>query len=260
MGLRINNATKVIDAFYYGNYYNFNKSDKLRLTEDNVISDQNTAMGKIVEFWDDALDSYSQFLVLTMKNYKSQPTWKSHKLQLIRSAREHGLPVIFVPEIDIGFGVLDKTYDILSDNYKDLIEVAKYSTDPDIKTSCLVCSGYKVVAYSFNQEIDGEMLHAEEVLMRYIRYLEYKDEIDNKYGPYTVLSLLEPCFDCLHKLIEQGATRIYFSQLHKDKWNTEDYIQLTNDIWANQLGLLYPVKYDRLENSLVTKFYSKEAK
>ena len=218
MGLRINNATKVIDAFYYGNYYNFNKSDKLRLTEDNVISDQNTAMGKIVEFWDDALDSYSQFLVLTMKNYKSQPTWKSHKLQLIRSAREHGLPVIFVPEIDIGFGVLDKTYDILSDNYKDLIEVAKYSTDPDIKTSCLICSGY------------------------------------------TVLSLLEPCFDCLHKLIEQGANRIYFSQLHKDKWNTEDYIQLTNDIWANQLGLLYPVKYDRLENSLVTKFYSKEAK
>ena len=73
------------------------------------------------------------------------------------------------------------------------------------------------------------------------------------------ISLYEPCADCLNKLLSLNVDTILWSEPHKPKWNTDEYIQLTNDIW---IGLKKNISngrviYKRAVHKKVTKFYDK---
>lgn len=253
---RETNAEKIITGCFVGGYYG-TKADKLRLI-DNIIYDTGTPIGKFVEFWDDITDRYEQMLILTMQDFKSQPSWKTHKKKLVEAANNQGLSVLFVPHLDIGFGtiILEKDYKLLSD---ELIKVAKYSQDEDIKTAAVLMAGNEILCYTYNQDLDDGMVHAEDVLCKYIRWL---DKTNNEEGldpikHYAVYSMLEPCYNCLVKLIGHNVDIIHFSHLHKDKWNTEEYIQFTNDIFNKDVRTEYnfPVSYHRNIDAKIEKFY-----
>lgn len=250
---RETNAEKIITGCFVGGYYG-TKSDKLRLI-DNIIYDTGTAIGKFVEFWDDITDRYEQMLILTMQDFKSQPSWKSHKKRLVEAANNQGLSVVFVPQLDIGFGVIETT----QWSADELIKVARYSQDEDIKTAVVLMAGQEVIAYTYNQDLDEGIEHAEAVICKYIRWL---DKTNNEEGldpvkHYTVYSMLEPCYNCLVKLVSHNVDIIHFSHLHKDKWNTEEYIQFTNDIFNKDVRTEwnYPVSYHRNTDKKIEKFY-----
>lgn len=255
--MRKNAGQKIIDAYFNSDYY-FTKNDKLRVDANGVITSQNTIIGYFDER-EDKYGKYQNFLILTLQNFKSQPSWKTHKEQLAKAANEAGYKVIFVKTIDIFYGEIEEpksdVYKVipLSQSYKELLEVAKYSQDEDIKTACcgilLEDMEDVVIGYTYNQKIDGEFIHAEDILCEYCNLFNYKI---NK-----VVSLLEPCCDCLKKMIELGVEIIIFSQLHKNKWNTTEYIDYTSSIFSkiekSKSGK--PIIYRRNSNELVTKFY-----
>ena len=258
------NAARIFEQYYNGDYAH--SGDQIRLRDDDILS-QGTIIGRI-ESLEVGEDYYEQFLILSLQNFKSQKNWKTHKKQLAKAANKAGLPVIIVPELDIGFGLDERQVDyivpISFDDIiaKQLIEVAKYSQDEDIKTAaCAILPGYcmkqdKVLAYSYNQYIDGEFRHAEDILCSYISCInEYEDSI-------TYYSLLEPCYDCLKLLINACAENIKFAACHKDKWNTIPYIQYTNDIMNKDIksNSGRPIIYEKVSNKYVNKFYKLEEK
>ena len=250
---RETNAEKIITGCYIGGYFG-NKADKLRLI-DNIIYDMGTPIGKCLDKFDETMDEYSQLLILTMQDFKSQPSWKTHKKKLVKAANAQGLPVIFVPQLDMGFG---KT-EITQWSTDELIKVAKYSQDEDIKTAAVLMAGQEVIAYTYNQDLDEGMVHAEDILCKYIRLLDQANEEDglDPIKHYTVYSMLEPCYNCLVKMIGHNVDIIHFSHLHKDKWNTEEYIQFTNDIFNKDVRTEwnYPVSYHRNAINKIEKFY-----
>ena len=250
---RETNAEKIITGCYVGGYFG-SKSDKLRLI-DNIIYDTGTPIGKFIDKFDEVMDEYSQILVLTMQDFKSQPSWKTHKKKLAQAANAQGLAVVFVPQLDMGFGTVE-TIKLLED---DLIKVAKYSQDEDIKTAAVLMAGQEILAYTYNQDLDEGMVHAEDILCKYIRLLDQANDEEglDPIKHYTVFSMLEPCYNCLVKMVGHNVDIIHFSHLHKDKWNTEEYIQFTNDIFTKNVRTEwnYPVSYYRNAVDKIEKFY-----
>jgi tRNA(Arg) A34 adenosine deaminase TadA len=153
--------------------------------------------------------------------------------QLVLEANANELLVVFVPMIDIGFGVPEPVYKPTKDFIKTLEKVAKYSQD-DVKTAAFVAHSqyhnsvtllHDPIMYSCNQLLEGhsDKFHAEATLAMV-------SKIIGKYALLSCVSTLEPCYDCLTELISCGASRIVYIVNHKDKWNTPEYIQLVNDI------------------------------
>ena len=140
------------------------------------------------------------------------------------------------------------------DCYPKLIEIAKYSQDNDIKTAACFISRTGTVddrpfVYSYNQSIDMCMVHAEEVcLMYYDIYAENEGSLD-----LDAVSLLEPCVKCLTNMIDAGIKRIAFGYAHKEKWNTDEYWQVVDDIHAR----IYNTVYERIKDKSVDKFYER---
>lgn len=254
----MNNIDRVISHYIDGGVI-YHKSDTLRLSINNEIFDKGTIIGKFIDIYNhqvygiDENDYMSnQYLILTLQNFRSHPNWSSHIKQLAHAANKNCIPVIFVPILDMGFGEPDISYNI-DDLAKLLIKTAKYSQDPDIKTACCAYSQYSYY-FSYNQLVGERIIHAEDVIADFIGYSN--DII------YDIISMLEPCYNCLYKLTENYSyNKIQFVELHKAKWNTEEYIQLTNDIYNK----IIPVKYNRLDKNSkaferIIKFYHKEMK
>ena len=235
-----------------GDYTNFTKNSDLRLI-DNKIYYHNLMIAELEESYEGADN-----VIVGLKDFKSEPKLKQARKDIVNAAVEAGYEVIFVPEIDIGFGVSDID-DTSQDNIvKLLITVAKYSQE-DIKTAVLVIVNGKILGIAFNQKDAYEyddVIHAEQVLCNYIdnHYMFRRDSYPEFY------SLLEPCEKCLKRMIDIDNTlRIYYFVNHKAKWNTEEYYQLTNDIWAKRiLQSGAPIKYNKLTNIKADKFMNKE--
>ena len=255
------NAARIFEQFYNGDYAH--KGDQIRLIDDEIYS-KGTLIGKIenLEYYD---GEYELFLVLSLQTFRSQKNWKTHQKQLAKAANETGVPVIIVPELDIGFGLGEDisapTLLTYHDVAKDLITVAKYSEDEDVKTAaCAVLPGYlvkkdKVIAYSYNQKIDGGWMHAEQVLCSYLQCV-------NNGCSLLFYSLLEPCHKCLTTMIESDGDMIVYGACHKDKWNTPEYIQYTNDISNKEIrsNSGRPISYYKVSNRVTNKFYKLEDK
>lgn len=252
-----NNAERVI-GHYITTWSFYARSDKLRMQEDLTITSCGTPIGKIIQGEVNLLNEWADFLVLTAQDFKSQPSWRAHKRALAKAANEAGLLVVFVPQLDIGFGVGGQSYEdkeIYAVN-KTLLKIAKYSTDPDIKTAAVCFKEGDILALSYNQFVNDTWQHAEQVLVDYAQTIDR-----NTCDLLDWQMLLEPCTNCLSSMIKVGAQSMIFSQKHKQKWDTDEYIDMTQDIFNGKLRSLngHKICLRKLNDPMVDKFY-KEGK
>ena len=249
------NAERIFEQYMNGDWGKPN--DKIRLRGQDILS-EGTPIGYIHEY-EDECEFTQRIVLLTLQDFKSQHSWKTHRKQLAMAANKAGFPVVFVDQLDMGFGIM---YDIAEDTIPaQLIKVAKYSQDEDIKTACCVTLYYDNTdkpskLYSYNQLIDGEYIHAEEVVLNYIESLGI-DKIR------TIYSMLEPCYDCLQKTISFMPRYIIYFKNHKVKWDTFNYIQLSNDLFAGRYlsevnNTTYKMHYDKKHDKLIEKFYEEK--
>lgn len=257
--MRQTNAQRVIE-----NYVNCSlwaePKDQIRMDKNYEITSRGTPIGKIVD-GEISEDWWATFLVLTLQDFKSQPNWRTHKKQLAQAANENGLYVVFVDQLDMGFGVRDtsgtKATEI-EEVYKTLTKIAKYSQDQDIQTAAMCFKDGAIFAATYNQFVEGRMMHAEDVLCKYCLALDEDETHTTEVLDWQML--LEPCSDCLNSMIQLGAQQIIYAENHKPKWNTDSYIQLTNDVFA---GLItssrgHKIKIRRVATKDTIKFYRRK--
>ena len=218
------NAERIFEQYMNGDWGKPN--DKIRLRGQDILS-EGTPIGYIHEY-EDEYEFTQRIVLLTLQDFKRQSSWKTHRKQLAMAANKAGFPVVFVNQLDMGFGI---DYDITEDTIPaQLVKIAKYSQDEDIKTACCVTLYYDDLGtdkpsklYSYNQLIDGEYMHAEEVVLNYVESLGIEKI-------RTIYSMLEPCYNCLAKTVDFKPQYIVYFQNHKVKWDTWNYIQLSNDL------------------------------
>lgn len=257
------NIERAFDTIICGSFY-YEKDDSVRAYCDGSFYYRGTKIAQAI--YDDSNDN--QFILLPTLDFKTDKGWKIAKRAIAKYANKFDYYVIITDDFDFGFKqVIPKLkdwYDPLSTKeiYSKLLEIAKYSQDKDIKTAaCVIEPGLsevpdKILAYSYNQKLnkDNEYTHAEKILTLYTPMIS-----DFIFQTPKWYSLLEPCDDCLKSMIEAGAEEIYYGQLHKDKWNSENYIQLTNDIFNKTiLSKQYkPIKYKLILDKRIEHFYNK---
>lgn len=250
------NAERIFEQYMNGDWGKPN--DKIRLRGQDILS-EGTPIGYIHEY-EDEYEFTQRIVLLTIQDFKRR-LWKTHRKQLAMAANKAGFPVIFVNQLDMGFGI---DYDITEDTIPaQLVKIAKYSQDEDIKTACCVTLYYDDLStdkpgklFSYNQLIDGEYMHAEEVVLNYIESLGIEKI-------RTIYSMLEPCYNCLAKTVDFKPQYIVYFQNHKVKWDTWNYIQLSNDLFAGQYkteinGRPYKIQYSKLHDKLIEKFYKEK--
>lgn len=265
--MRMNNVEQTLMSYLTGDFY-YRKNNPIRISQNGIITSQNTIIGYLYDGETNDGERYYNFLVLTMQNFKSQRNWQTHKKQLAQAANKQGYMVVFVPEIDIFMdcennetpssgNFFDRPY---GEIYKSITKVAKYSQDEDLQTAALAIIDYEFAdtnaLLSYNQLIDGEYVHAEEVLCRWL-------DCTHDYDCKTFMMMLEPCVDCLKHMVDCGAEKIQFAALHKKKWTTTEFIDYTNDIWNKTIlsNRGRPIYFGKVYNQYVKAFYkSKEAK
>ena len=199
---RETNITRVLDAYCYSNFYGFHKNDRIRITEDYEIYDTHTLMGKIESVYNKETDTYKDYLILTLQDFKSQPSWKKHKMQLAKMANKYGLRVIFVPELDIGFAI-SPVYNIDMKKLIDLIKLVPTPEYPIPNYQYMALIAYcndEVVALTYTQCLEGEYIKAEEIITD---YLDKGQSFD-----FTVSCLSHDIG--IRRLIECGAHRIFY--------------------------------------------------
>lgn len=255
--MRQTNAQRVIENYVNCTFWSEPK-DQLRMDKLTYeITDRGTPIGKIVD-GEISEDWWATFLVLTLQDFKSQPNWRTHKKQLAQAANENGLYVVFVDQLDIGFGVRETRGTKATETeevYKTLCKIAKYSQDEDLQTAAMCFKDGNIFAASYNQLVDGKMMHAEDVLCKYCLALNEDETHSTEMLDWQML--LEPCVDCLTNMLELGAQQIVYAENHKPKWNTANYIQLTNDVFA---GLVtsprgHKIKLRKVATKETIKFY-----
>lgn len=251
--MKQNNAERVI-GHYITAWALYARSDTLRMQDDYTITSCGTPIGKIIPGELNQLDEYVDFLVLTAQDFKSQPSWRAHKRALAKAANNAGLLVVFVPQLDIGFGLGEQSYEdkeIYAVN-KLLLRIAKYSTDPDIKTAAACFKQGDILALSYNQFVNDTWHHAEQVLVDYALTID-----KNTCDLVDWQMLLEPCTNCLSSMIKVGAQSMIFSQKHKQKWDTDEYIDMTQDIFNGKLRSPngHKICLRKLNDLMVDKFY-----
>ena len=250
------NAERIFEQYMNSDWGKPN--DKIRLRGQDILS-EGTPIGYIHEY-EDEYEFTQRIVLLTLQDFKRR-SWKTHRKQLAMAANKAGFPVVFVNQLDMGFGI---DYDITEDTIPaQLVKVAKYSQDEDIKTACCVTLYFDELdidkpgkLYSYNQLIDGEYMHAEDVVLRYVESLGI-DKIR------TLYSMLEPCYNCLQKIVDFKPQYISYFQTHKVKWNTDDYIQLSNDLFSGQYRTdindrQYKMRYNKIYDKLIEKFYEEK--
>ena len=255
--MRQTNAQRVIENYVNCTFWSEPK-DQLRMDKLTYeITDRGTPIGKIVD-GEISEDWWATFLVLTRQDFKSQPNWRTHKKQLAQAANENGIYVVFVDQLDMGFGVRDTSGTKATETeevYKTLTKIAKYSQDQDLQTAAMCFKDGAIFAATYNQLVEGRMMHAEDVLCKYCLALDEDEMHTTEMLDWQML--LEPCFDCLDSMIQLGAQQIIYAENHKPKWNTNSYIQLTNDVFA---GLItsprgHKIKLRKVATKETIKFY-----
>lgn len=231
MGRRFTQHDKLLHAFNNGRS-SFNPRG-LELDKDGVIRYRGTEIGHIAENYE---QSDFAFMVLTLQDF-ILPTPLARTLA--HTANREGLKVVFVPAVDIGFG-RPATPLLNGKKHKQILQrVAKCATD-DVQTAALMGQGdhitrptlWKATAYSYNQFVGGyeKPFHAEATLAEFAGVAEIDPEDREAW-----FMDLEPCQDCLRDMVAQGARSIKFMTAHKAKWNTQEYLDLCDQI---QMGVL----------------------
>jgi|LGOV01.1.fsa_nt_gb deoxycytidylate deaminase len=249
MSKRWTQAEQVMWAIYNCNNH-FNKGRGLEvIDEDKVIKYNSNVVGHMI---DDYENMEHMVIVLTLQ---SSMLPERVRKSLVEAANGNQFKVVFVPLMDIGFGLPEPKYISIKKAYSILKKVAKYSQD-DIKTAALVGRGNHAfrpttlspIAYTCNQLLDGyaDKFHAEQTLVEYVKSVELI-EVERE----TWLMDLEPCEKCLKSIIHNGGGRnIRFVTPHKPKWNTAEYYECCDII---QIGAsnLYGKKVNYKKEKLI---------
>jgi len=211
----------------------------LELTRDNDINYRGNKVGWFTCNYD---ISDQSFMVLTLG--KSLPLQSAKAL--IAEAAKNECYVIFVHDIDIGFGITTLNE---NDIPKYLKRAAQFASD-DVKTAvgCFTISTtpQRVTYFTCNQILENysEKFHAEAILTTYL------DVIQHSESEATVwYSLLEPCIHCLNRMIEHGGYYIYYYERHKEKWDTPEYMDRKTEVCSRKVisACGRPVAYIHLE-------------
>ena len=248
---------ELIQSYLNDGYGFFSKRTHLLLTDEGKISYHGSQLGQFFDV-EVEYEIFEKYLMLAIDDIVSDKLYNKYKKELAQSANKYGVRVIFTNTIDVlGFGIkhIDPMISF-EEVTEQLINVAKNSQDDDIKTASIVIVNDGSCYLSYNQEIDTIMMHAEDILS------DFESVVSAEFDTYSriisIYSLLEPCGNCLHNLIYAFTPyRIEYGQLHKDKWNTPEYIQLTNNIFAKRTSLKH---YNYRPNKKIEKFYKRRAK
>ena len=240
-----------------GEYIKFAKNSDIRANENEVYY-HNLLFAKVYEGYT------TNRLFVSLQNFRTEPKLRQAKKDLVKAAINAGYEIIFVPEIDMGFGV-SNAHDCSRGTLEVfLIEIAKYC-DENIKNAALVYmenedETRKILGAAINQkdpyEYDDTIIHAEEVLCNYVIDLELYGHEKLRY-----YSLIEPCERCLKQMLNNQACGIYYFVKHDTILDTPEYYQLCNDIWNKSILQSYhetPIRYDRVYGIKADKFMNKE--
>lgn len=259
MSKRYTQAERVMWGIVNG-YEHFAKGKGLELKRNDTgyyILYNNNIVGRTIDSksfdtyeYDPDSDNYlnENIVMLTLQDYMLPERVRK---SLVIAANQNELLVVFAPILDIGFGLPEPMYLSAHSLKKLLSKVAKYSQD-DVKTAAIVGDGYYGVHYTeycpqlltCNQLLEGhsDKYHAESTL---VNALELEPDLCTN-ELYWLMDL-EPCEDCLRAICETNSLYVGYLTPHKDKWNTEGYIQLVNDIdikkIRNKRG--FPIKYEK---------------
>ena len=245
------NAERIFEQYMNGDWGKPN--DKIRLRGQEIMS-EGTIIGHIHEY-EDEYEYTRRIIIFTLQNFKRHRLWKTHRKQLVIAANKAGFPVIFVDQLDMGFGIMfEETEENMT---KTLVEVSKFGQD---KTAC--CAklyyddagpDYSAKIYSYNQIIDGESYEAEQIVLDYLESVG----IERLERFYTIV---EPRYNILYNLLQLKPKQILYYKLHDLKKDTRNYMQLTNDIFNGMFKTEnnVKIKYNYYKDKYVEKLYEEK--
>lgn len=245
------NAERIFEQYMNGDWGKPN--DKIRLRGQDILS-EGTIIGHIHEY-EDEYEYTKRIVIFTLQNFKRQRSWKTHRKQLVIAANKAGFPVMFVDQLDMGFGIMfEETEENMT---KTLVEVSKFGKD---KTAC--CAkiyyddagpDYSAKLYSYNQIIDDEKYEAEQILLDYLESVG----IERLERFYTIV---EPRYNTLYNILQLKPKQILYYVLHDIKNDTRNYLQLTNDIFNGMFKTEnnVKIKYNYYKDKFIHKLYEEK--
>ena len=250
----MSNIKRMFDSYIDASYY-YHKGDSLRINDDGVILDNGTPIAYLTSAYDENEDIYRQYLIVTLQVFKSQQSWRNHLRNIAKYAMNNlGYRVIFVPEIDMGFGVNDYELSTFT-HYNQMLKLKEwFKQEPITIIKELINDNNEVIGnrtyYTFNQVLNNEMVYGAEILSGYLSDL-HEDE-------YKVFSLLELDKYSLVHLLELQAVSFTYAIASDNV--LADRLQLVNDILSKRIRSQYnkPIQYKCIKNTRVTKLYDKE--
>lgn len=123
---RETNGDRVFNNYENNGFY-YHKTDTMRIiNETGVVENNHTPIAKIYDYYNSLTDSFTHILVISLVDYRDNT--KRKKKDLVEAAYRNGnYLVMFTPELDIGFGIMDRDteydYETITDN---LLKVSKY--------------------------------------------------------------------------------------------------------------------------------------
>lgn len=247
--MKENNFVRLFDHYHTGNTY-YKKTDALRYDiNDSSIKDHGTIIGYIVSNYTD--DFYEDFMLISARNYKRDPSSQRRKQSLVQEAMKDGFFVIFVPELDIGFGLTEKKY-----NQEKVIDLLLKMRPMHYQTIDGVCiySEDQVIGYTFAQR----GYSAAEIMCYYLEAIE--NDVDPSYC--SILSLRRPNWSDLECITNHNIPIILYCNddlIFGPIDGSQDYWQLIDRILTNELTIKkHKITYRHIHSNKVDKYLVKE--
>ena len=255
------NADRMFESYMDGSYY-YKKSDSIRLTDDNIITDYNTPIGYIDDLeCEDGM--YHQFVILSLQQFKSQRNWKAHIKQIVKAANNVGYFVLFVDSVDIGFG-RPQIKENLSIHISRMLDIYKMSNHPGhIKNAGAIVDMcwddeldspiYTRALYTMSQDIDCAEYEPDDIFNLYMR-------ADNKHiTGHNLYLLFGPPASYMENLINCGVDNIIYYKTSLYPYTEYDY-DFFDQIYSKKILTFSgrPLKIDKRTCKEVERFFAKE--
>lgn len=215
------NADRCFEHFVYGNW-KYKSTDKLRLNSDtNEFFYKGTLIGLIDMLYLEKTDVYYTYICLPIKTFKSDSGYATQVKALYKSAIKYGYNVVFVDELDLGFGT-SPIWDLYpSQIYKNIAKIQKLT------------GLQQVIALSF---FDDE---ASEYHIRYFDNFDFMAVFDQcwGWGDKCAVCVYPPNYCELSIILHSEITEVAFALPSKEKdefvWSLQDEINAGTKLNSN---------------------------
>lgn len=254
------NADRMFESYMDGMYY-YKKSDSIRLTDENIITDYNTPIGYIDDLeCEDGM--YHQFVILSLQQFKSQRNWKAHIKQIVKAANKVGYFVLFVDSVDTGFG-RPQIEESWSTHVKRMLDIYKMSNHQGhIKNAGAIVDYYYEepsdkyytrALYTMSQDIDCAEYEPDDIFSLYMR-------ADNKHiTAHNLYLLFAPPASYMENLINCGVDNIVYYKTSLYPYTSYDY-DFFDQIYSKKILSFQgrPIRIHKENSKEVEKFFAKE--